>query len=454
MQIAARIIRPWTIAALCLLLAIGPVCNATAQDQPQAETATVEFKFGKDDLDLLEQVNLIDQRFEREGLVYIDEPTNAYLQRVGESLLPRGLKLEHVVWKFRALRDPEPNAFGLPNGSIYVNTGLMALADNESQLAAVLAHEITHVLRRHAYLQNRSIRKKILTLNIINLVSMWNPVGGVAGLAIGIMASLSPFIVLSTIYGYSRDLEREADMKGVDFMMAAEYPPEEMVKMLQLLDKDLEGEQIKYFYNDHPQLKDRIGYVSTHLGSKAEKTTAEIELKREKNAYLTKIEPLFRHDIQLAINSARFRTAVYLSQKQSEFKPESSESAFWLAESYRTLGPRTPELTAKELTNGAKKDAAKVHNKMTPEEEERNLLATEAGQQNWKVNQQKSEESYLRSLKLDNPVPAAHRGLGMLYEKLGRRKEAVDEYQKYLDALPDAFDRERIQHRVQLLRGS
>lgn len=448
----AHFTRRSLVIGLCLLMAIGPCGNTFAQNQPQTPQANLEFKFGKDDLDLLEQSDLIDKRFDRDGLVYLDEATNAYVQRVGESLLPRGLKLEHITWKFRVLRDPEPDAFALPNGSIYVNSGLIALADNESQLAAVLAHEITHVLRRHAYLQNRSNRKKILTMNIINAIGMWNPVGGVAGLAIGIIATLSPFILVSTIYGYSRDLEREADMKGVDFMMAAEYPPEEMVKMLRLLDKDLEGEQVKYFYNDHPQLRDRIAYVSAHLGSKADKTTAETELNREKNAYLAKIDALYRHDIQLAINAARFRTAVYLSQRLNEIKPESSESAFWLAESYRTLGPRAPGLSEKELTNSAKKDAAKMHSKITPEEEERNLLATDAGQQNWKVNQQQAEDSYLRSLKLENPVSVAHRGLGMLYEKLGRIKESIDEYQKYLDAAPGANDHARIQRRLDSLR--
>ncbi len=126
--------------------------------------ANEEFKFGKVDLELLEQVNLVDRRFEREGLVLEDDATNAYLKRVGDSLLPRGLNLEHVLWKFRALRDPVPNAFALPNGSIYVSTGLLALMDNESQVAAVIAHEMTHVLRRHTYLQNRSNRKKILLL--------------------------------------------------------------------------------------------------------------------------------------------------------------------------------------------------------------------------------------------------------------------------------------------------
>src|SRR5947199_8507369 len=123
-----------------------------------------------------------------------------------------------------------------------------------------------------------------------------------------------------------------------------------------------------------------------------------------------------RHDIQLAINAGRFRTAVYLSQKLTEFRPESSENLFWLAEAYRTLGPRAPQLTEKQLTNSAKKDAAKKREKRTPEEAERDLLTTEAGRQNWE-NQQKSEDLYLRSLKVENPTPLAHRGLGMLYEK-------------------------------------
>ena len=78
-----------------------------------------------------------------DGLVLADEPANAYLRRIGQSLIPRGLVLERVSWKFRALRDPQPNAFALPNGSIYVTTGLMTLLDNESQLAAIIAHELT-----------------------------------------------------------------------------------------------------------------------------------------------------------------------------------------------------------------------------------------------------------------------------------------------------------------------
>src|SRR6266446_3196639 len=197
------------VATLCLCLGITPISALATPDPPQSEQAKIDFKFEKVDLDLLGQVNLLDKRFERDGLVYADEPTNAYLQRVGESLVPRDLKLEHVFWKFRALRDPVPNAFALPNGSVYVTTGLLALMDNESQVAAVLAHELTHVMRRHSYLENRSSRKKFLTMNIIELVGALTP--GSVGAAIQMVALISPFIVQAMIAGYSRDMEKDAD---------------------------------------------------------------------------------------------------------------------------------------------------------------------------------------------------------------------------------------------------
>ena len=81
-------------------------------------------------------------------------------------------------------------------------------------------------------------------------------------------------------------------------------------------------------------------------------------------------------------------------------------------------------------------------------------MATEAGRQNWKVNQQKSEELYRHSLQVENPAPLAHRGLGMLYEKEGRTKNAIEEYQKYLELSPDALDRERIERRIRSLKTS
>jgi len=449
--------RTLIVATLCFCVvfsAIQPVALSQKKTAPVEATPPPlreEFTLGKVDLELLEQVDLLDRRFEREGMVLEDAATVAYLHRIGRSLIPKGLVLENVTWKFRALRDPQPNAFALPNGSIYVTTGLIALLDNESQLAAVLAHELTHVMRRHTYVQNRSNRKKFLTMNIIAAVGAYAP-GGVAGAVITIATAIAPFIVMATMFGYSRDLEREADHRAIDMMISAEYPPEEAITVLKLFSKDIEGEQIRLFYNDHPELQERIRYLSSYLGTRADRVTPQMELNRERAAYFRQMEPLMRHNIQLAINAGRFRSAIYFAQRLVEFRPESSENVFLLAETYRTLGPRTPELTSRDLTNSGKKNLAKKREKQTVEEEERDLLATAAGQENWKTHQQKAEELYLGALSLENPAPTAHRGLGMLYEKLGRTSEAVIQYEKYVVLAPAAFDRERIQKRIEALR--
>lgn len=449
-------IRPLIVVALCFCIAmtsIAPVALAQKKSAPVEATpppVREEFKFGKVDLDLFEQVNLLDRRFERDGMVLEDEATNAYLSKIGHGLIPAGLTLENVTWQFHALRDPQPNAFALPNGSIYVTTGLMSLIDNESELAAIIAHELTHVMRRHTYMQNRSNRKKFLTMNVMAAVGAYAP-GGIVGAAIQAITMIAPFIIMATMFGYSRDLEREADLKGIDMMISAEYPPEEMVNVMKLLDRDIEGENIRLFYNDHPALQERINYLSSYLGGRADKVTPQMELNREKAAYFRAMEPMMRHDVQLQINAGRFRSAVYIAQRLVDFHPD-SENLFWLAEAYRTLGPRAPRLTERELTNSAKKDAAKKLEKRTDEEIERELLATPAGQENWKTHQQKAEDLYKQSLSVDKPVAVVHRGLGMLYEKLDRKAEAVAEYEKYLELALGANDHDRIQKRIENLR--
>ena len=444
------------VAALCfcfVFTSVSPFALA------QKKTAPVEatppplkegFKFGEVDLEVLEQADLLDVRFERDGLVLADEPANAYLRRVGKSLIPRDLELERVSWKFRALRDPQPNAFALPNGSIYVTTGLLTLLDNESQLAAILAHEVTHVMGRHSYLHNRSNRKKFLTMNVMAAVGAYAP-GGFVGAAIIIATTVAPFIMMATIYGYSRELEREADHKGIDMMISAEYPPEELVNVLKLLDKDMEGENLRLFYNDHPALDERIKYLSNYLGARADKVTPQMELNRERAAYFRNMESVMRHNIPLAINAGRARSAVYLAQRLVDFHDD-SQNVFLLAEAYRALGPRAAQLTEHELTNSAKKAAAKKREKRTAEEEERDLLATPGGKDNWERHQQMAEQLYRRALNAEKPAPVAHRGLGMLYEKLGRGSDATAEYEKYLELSPSATDRERIQRRIEAIK--
>jgi len=411
-----------------------------------------KFAFGKVDLDLLSEIKLLDERFEKEGVVFHEQNLDAYLNRVGTSVAA-DKKLENVEWKFRALRDPTPNAFALPNGSIYINTGLLALLDDENQLAAVIAHEITHVSERHTYLRNRSLRKIMLTMNIINTIGNWNPIGGPAGLAISLIASVSPFMLAISVLGYSKDQEKEADLEGLKLATAAGFVPDGMPNSFKAMQRDVEGEQFNSFYSDHPKLQERVNYTTTSIPADARKLSEE-ETKTAKSDYLAVMELADRHDVELAINEGRFRSAVFVSQKLVSLRPDSSANVFYLAESYRMLGPRNAELTDQQRTKGEKKKAAKSRAKRTLEELDAELLKTPAGQEAWKANSEKSETLFLRALELNRFNASAHRGLGMLYERLNRKQDAAGEYAKYLELAPNAIDTERVRRRLAVLRES
>src|SRR5258708_6645783 len=158
---------------VCVLTAVClPAQLSVAGETPET------FKFTKIDLEVLERSNQTDLQFERKGLVYTDEEAAAYIENIGLKMVPETTP-ENVKWRFRILRDSELNAFALPNGSIYVDSGLLATIRNEAQLAAVLGHEITHVVNRHGYLENRSFRKKTAAINILATI------GGTAGAARG-----------------------------------------------------------------------------------------------------------------------------------------------------------------------------------------------------------------------------------------------------------------------------
>lgn len=420
---------------------------STAQEQVSSE----KFVFSKVDTELLSEINLLDERFEKEGVVYHDPALDAYLTRVGMAIVA-DKKLEHVEWKFRALRDSVPNAFALPNGSIYINTGLLALLDDENQLAAVLAHEVTHVSHRHTYLRNRSIRKKMLAINIINTVGTWNPLTGSAGLAINLIATISPFMLALSVYGYSRDQEKDADLEGLKLSSAAGFVPDGMPNSFKAMQKDIEGEQLSSFYSDHPKLQERVNYTSSSIAAGARKLSEE-EAKTAKSDYLAVMEAVDRHNVELAINEGRFRSAVFVSEKLVSLHPESSENVFYLAESYRMLGPRNAELTREQLTSGAKKKDAKNRAKRTLEELDAELLKTPAGQEAWKSNSEKAEKLFMRARELNRLNARARRGLGMLYERLNRKDEAANEYAAYLELAPNAIDTERIRRRLGVLKG-
>ncbi len=433
-------------AALCLALLLVSVRSAAAQ-QPPPLASPPAFKFTDVDLDLLEKSNQLDRYMDEKGMVYSDPALTEYITALGDDLLPPGPDPEHVIWRFHVLRDPIPNAFALANGSIYVNTGLLALLENEAQLAGVLAHEETHVLNRHPYLENRSYRKKSLAANILAGVgAAGGGAGGIGGAAAVLMGTLAPAIVESTIYGYSRELEKEADIRAVAAVNQADYSTEEMINTFRLLESSHEVELSHVFYQDHPKLEDRIGYISDVIHDTHPHTRHPMV---EEERYVAATEKASRDNVALDIREGRERTAVAVAQRLAKQNPKSSEDFRALGDAFRALGPRTPDPTPEELSSKGKRDARKMETKLTDQEYDNALVATPAGKAAMQASQKQSEEAYRKALELDLANAAAHRGLGFLYEKQRLPALCAEEFRKYLELTPNALDQLQIHRRLE-----
>jgi predicted Zn-dependent protease len=124
---------------LAFLVALAsPLLGQEAAPQPAPQPTKLaptrqsqDCQFTKIDLDLLKQVDVFDKYVEEKGWVYNDPETNAYLEKLGATLVPAQTP-ENVKWHFRTMRDLDVNAFALPNGSIYVNSGLLSRMENDA----------------------------------------------------------------------------------------------------------------------------------------------------------------------------------------------------------------------------------------------------------------------------------------------------------------------------------
>ena len=180
----------------------------------------------------------------------VDDPIIAeYVNRVGQNLVRNSDA--KVPFTIKVLDAEEVNAFALPGGFFFVNSGLILKAESESELAGVMAHEIAHVAARHGTKQ--ATRGEIINLASIPLIF----VGGLPGYAIQQGAGLAvPLGFLS----FSRAFEREADYLGLQYMYKAGYDPTSFVdffEKIQSLEKKKPGTLSKVF-STHPLTDDRI----------------------------------------------------------------------------------------------------------------------------------------------------------------------------------------------------
>ncbi len=358
------------------------------------------FKLQEDERRIWNRSKEEQARLNRSNLIYDDPALTAYVNEVAQNLIPKNVEEMGLSIEVKIIKNPLLNAFAYPNGVIYVHTGILAKMDNEAQLSTLLGHEMTHVTHRHAVQQFRTVKNTTAILATIQMASV--PFGVFGSLAnvlgtIGAMASVT---------GYSRELETEADRVGMGLMADAGYDPQETPKLFVYLKLDLEKNDVDepFFFGSHPRLQERIKNFKDFLESDYSGKTGVKGAER----FNKLIASLLLDNAMMDLDMGRYRSAQEGVEKFLTMKPSSGRGHFCLGEIYRQRGE--------------------------------------------KEDSQKAEEEYRQALNCDPNYPLPRKGLGIIYYKQGMTNKSVDEFEKYLQLLPDALDREYIKQYIQHLK--
>jgi len=217
------------------------------------------------------------QEVERQAKV-IDDPVIAeYVNRIGQNIV-RNSDSE-VPFVIKVIDDESVNAFALPGGFFFVNSGLILKSETEAELAGVMSHEIAHVAARHGTRQDT--RGQIANLASIPLIFM----GGWTGYGIRQAAQLAIPLGFLT---FSRGFEKEADNLGLQYMYKTGYDPVAFVdffEKIQAMEKKKKG-TIGQMFSTHPMTEDRIQNaqenIQAHLNPRPEYVVTTSEFNRVK----------------------------------------------------------------------------------------------------------------------------------------------------------------------------
>jgi len=204
----------------------------------------------------------------------VDDPlVEARVEEIGKKLALVCDRKE-IDYYFKALQDDEVNAFSLPGGFVYVNKGLIDKVSNDDELAAVLAHEIAHIVARH------SIKKlqAMMGYSLLRMLSIAVPSGG------GEVAGAADAAFTEILLGYNRQDELLADQLATRYLKLAGFNPHAMVTFLEKLQEVNRRTPLKpkTYFKTHPYVPDRIRVVKQELGERID-FKDYINIEEEKN---------------------------------------------------------------------------------------------------------------------------------------------------------------------------
>src|SRR5436309_5232982 len=291
-----------------------------------------------------------------------------YLSSVAAKLVPEEARQAGApAVRIVVLKDPTLNAFTMPNGKVYVHTGLLSRLQNESQLAMILGHEVTHVTNRHALKFNRDPRNKQIFFTMAGIAAALGvavapgqpPRQGYYVSAEVLRTTSNIFLGLglqlafiAAVNGFGRDLEREADREGLERMVAAGYDPREAPRVFELLRDDHgDGSRLEdFFFGNHPRLDERIANTRELLETHPPPPDASV-LAANVEDFALRTRTVVRENAALDIRAGRFGLAKAQLDRVLRLAPDPT-THLYVGDLYRLQAQRAKNPADKPLLLG------------------------------------------------------------------------------------------------------
>jgi len=334
-----------------------------------------------------------EETLDKAGQPYGDPLLEEYLARVAARVAPAQMIASAPPIRVSVVGDPTLNAFAMPDGRVYLHTGLLARLENEAQLAAILAHELTHVTHRAALGLDARVPESVSA-------------------APAVFRGL-PLASRAAVRGYGRALERDADVQGLRRMVEAGYDPGQAPRAFELLQRRYgdSGALEPFFFGNRSQLEERARNARELLQARYAGLDPR-SLNRNGNEFAARTRVLVRENAALDVRAGRFELARAQLDHVLALMPTDAAAYVVYGDLHRLQAQRP----------GRAADAGRLR-----------TLARQA---------------YERAAGLDPTYADPFRQLGLLYYESGDRADAQVAFRKYLALDPDAVDARRIHEYV------
>lgn len=368
-----------------------------------AGCATTDKHNISDEQKLSDESDKLFTEFKRQGLILGDEHIKTYIQGLASRLLAQA-ESPLPGFRFFVLKNSVANAMALPNGDIYLNIGLLAVLKSDDQLAAVLAHEIGHVVMQHSLkaLQERQGSKAKANVADIFLLGT-----GIAFLP-----------VINSLSRFNREQEKEADLYGLRNFAKAGFDVSaapEVFEIFQRLPESMGSKESAY--GSHPSNVQRIDFlkkvIADEFANQGSKAVVSGDFLKMQHLVLEEV-------VQIRLRQNQYQSAQMLIEHLEFPQLMSDLSTYYRGESYRLMAQYPGKAEAEDIWLAG--------GDTTKSKEKGYFLSHQ------KEHYEKAKEAFISLMEKEPPFGLAYKGMGLIDFELGRYKQAKQNLSLYLQS--------------------